>query len=401
MTIFDKRPRHRNRRPAIGLRPLSLTRRKEEKLAALGRAFIRGVIEPLDLRAPRETPISKIQILKNQWVTHLKIQKIPVFRGAFNGIERSLEKPRSGVFAPVVYVGLCFACSTHAGYSLRHSGEGRDIGSVGREFACSGPDGSDESCECRLPQGIMLPLFSTTVDLSRRIIQTRNEMATVAMDIEKARFNMIQQQIRSWNVLDPGVLALLDVVRREDFVPAEYKELAFADIEIPLKSGARPGQTLLAPCVEARMLQELAIKNTDKVLEIGAGSGYMAALLAAKAEFVYSVEIDPELVDQARHNLRKVGVANVSVDLGDASLGWDLYAPYDAIVVSGSMPTLPDTLLRQLKIGGRLVAVVGETPSMNAQRVRRTDENAFSSENLFETVLVPLVNAPRQNSFVF
>lgn len=226
-------------------------------------------------------------------------------------------------------------------------------------------------------------------------------MAAVAMNTEKARFNMIQQQIRPGGVLDPDVLVLLNEFKREDFVPAEYKELAFADIEIPLKNGVKPGQTLLAPRIEARLLQELAIKNTDKVLEIGAGSGYMAALLAAKAEFVYTVEIDPELVDQARRNLRQANVTNVSVDLGDASQGWDLYAPYDAIVVSGSLPVLPDTLLRQLKIGGRLIAVVGEAPSMEVQRVRRTDENAFSSENLFETVLVPLVNATRQKKFVF
>ena len=244
-------------------------------------------------------------------------------------------------------------------------------------------------------------LFSTTIDSSRRIIQTGNEVAAVAMNTEKARFNMIQQQIRPWEVLDPGVLALLSVVKREDFVPAKYRELAFADVEIPLKSGATRGQTMLAPRVEARMLQELAVKNTDKVLEIGTGSGYMAALLAAKAEFVYSVEIDPELVDQARRNLQKAGVVNVSVDLGDASRGWDLYAPYDVIVVSGSMPVLPEALLRQLKIGGRLVAIVGEAPSMEARLVRRTDEDAFSSENLFETVVAPLDNAPQQEKFVF
>jgi protein-L-isoaspartate(D-aspartate) O-methyltransferase len=226
-------------------------------------------------------------------------------------------------------------------------------------------------------------------------------MAAVAINTEKARFNMIQQQIRPWGVLNPDVLALLNVVRREDFVPAEHKELAFADIEIPLKTGAKPGQTLLAPRIEARLLQELAIKNTDKVLEIGAGSGYMAALLAAKAEFVYSVEIDPELVDQARRNLRQADVVNVSVDLGDAALGWDLYAPYDVIVVSGSLPALPDTLLRQLKIGGRLIAVVGEAPSMEVQLVRRADESTFNSESLFETVLAPLVNAPKQKKFVF
>ena len=226
-------------------------------------------------------------------------------------------------------------------------------------------------------------------------------MATVAINTEKARFNMIQQQIRPWMVLDPGVLALLSVVKREEFVPARYHDLAFADVEIPLKSNAQPGQTMLAPRIEARLLQELAIKNTDTVLEIGTGSGYMAALLAAKAEFVYSVEIDPELVDLARTNLRKAGVANVSVDLGDGVQGWDLYAPYDAIVVSASMPALPEGLLRQLKIGGRLVTIVGEEPVMEAQLVKRTDENAFSTVNLFETVVVPLVNAQHPDTFVF
>ena len=226
-------------------------------------------------------------------------------------------------------------------------------------------------------------------------------MAAVAINTEKARFNMIQQQIRPWMVLDPGVLALLSVVKREEFVPARYQDLAFADVEIPLKANAQPGQTMLAPRVEARLLQELSIKNTDTVLEIGTGSGYMAALLAAKAEFVYSVEIDPELVDLARTNLQKAGVANVSVDLGDGVLGWDLYAPYDAIVVSASMPVLPDVLLRQLKIGGRLVAIVGEEPVMEAQLVKRTDENAFSAVNLFETVVVPLVNAQHPDTFVF
>lgn len=226
-------------------------------------------------------------------------------------------------------------------------------------------------------------------------------MAAVAMNTEKARFNMIQQQIRPWDVLDPGVLALLNVVKREEFVPAEHKDLAFADVQIPLKADAKPGQAMFQPRVEARLLQELAIKNTDKVLEIGTGSGYMAALLAAKAEYVYSVEIDPELVDFARRNLLKAGVANVSVDLGDGALGWSLYAPYDVIVVSGSMPFLPEALLRQLKIGGRLVAIVGEEPTMEAQLVKRTDENDFSTVNLFETVVAPLSNAPQREKFVF
>jgi protein-L-isoaspartate(D-aspartate) O-methyltransferase len=226
-------------------------------------------------------------------------------------------------------------------------------------------------------------------------------MTVVAMNNEQARANMIQRQIRPRDVYDPSILALLDVVRREDFVPARCRELAFADLEIPLKEGGEPGQTMLAPSFEARMLQEAAVRNTDKVLEIGTGSGFMAALLAAKAEFVYTVEIDPDLVDFARRNLRQAGVANVSVDLGDASRGWHLYAPYDVIVVSGSMPELPETLLRQLKIDGRMMAIVGDAPLMEVQRIRRTGENAFSRENLFETVVASLDQVSRREPFVF
>jgi protein-L-isoaspartate(D-aspartate) O-methyltransferase len=224
-------------------------------------------------------------------------------------------------------------------------------------------------------------------------------MAAATMNIERARFNMIEQQIRPWNVLDPAVLNLLSVVKREEFVPAALRDLAFADLEIPLGSG--PGQTMLAPKIEARLLQEVGLKNTDTVLEIGTGSGYMAALLAAKAEFVYSVEIDPALVDVARKNLQQAGIVNVSVDLGDAGQGWSLYAPYDAIVLSGSTPALPDALLRQLKIGGRLVAVVGEAPAMQVQLVTRTDEDAFTTSVVFETVVAPLTNAMQLEKFVF
>ena len=224
-------------------------------------------------------------------------------------------------------------------------------------------------------------------------------MAAAAMNYEQARFNMIEQQIRPWNVLDPAVLKLLSVVRREDFVPAAQRDLAFADLEIPL--GAQPGQVMLAPKIEARMLQELGLKATDTVLEIGSGSGYMAALLAAKAEFVYSVEIDAALVAMARNNLQKAGVVNASVDIGDAAQGWPLYAPYDAIVVSASMPVLPEALLRQLKIGGRLVGIVGELPAMQVQLVTRSGDDAFSTSVVFETVAAPLVGAQQREKFVF
>ena len=225
-----------------------------------------------------------------------------------------------------------------------------------------------------------------------------NRVATT-ISIEEARFNMIEQQIRPWNVLEASVLALLAIVKREDFVPPACTDLAFADLELPL--GSAPGQTMLAPKLEARILQELAIRNTDSVLEIGTGSGYMAALLAAKAQTVYSVEIDAGLAESARANLQRAGVANVSVEVGDGARGWLAHAPYDVIVVSGSTPLLPDSLLQMLKIGGRLAAIVGEAPAMHLQLVTRTDKDAFNTVNVLETVTAPLVNACARGPFVF
>lgn len=226
-------------------------------------------------------------------------------------------------------------------------------------------------------------------------------MTTMAMNFEQARFNMIEQQVRPWDVLDPEVLALLSLVKREEFVPAAQRSLAFADLELPIGAGGAANQTMLAPKLEARLLQELRIRNTDVVLEIGAGSGYMAALLAAKAEYVYTVEIDPSLVELAKRNLQRAGMANVSVILGDGNGGLPGNAPYDAIVVSASLPFLPRALLDQLKVGGRLVAIVGEEPVMEAQLVTRTEENAFNTINLFETVVAPLNHAAQREQFVF
>ncbi|MBK5914904.1 protein-L-isoaspartate O-methyltransferase family protein [Rhodocyclus purpureus] len=217
------------------------------------------------------------------------------------------------------------------------------------------------------------------------------------MDFEQARFKMIEQQIRPWEVLDPTVLDLLSVVRREDFVPPALKTLAFADLELPIGQE----QTMLAPKLEARILQELGVRKTDVVLEVGTGSGYMAALLASKAEYVVSIEIAPELAQFAEQNLARAGIANVSVEVGDASRGWPEQAPYDVIVVSGSLPQLPDEFKRELKVGGRLVAIVGDAPAMKVQLVTRTDEDAWNTVNLFETVVTPLANAERQSAFVF
>ena len=216
-------------------------------------------------------------------------------------------------------------------------------------------------------------------------------------NMEQARFNMIEQQIRPWNVLDQDVLDLLSEVKREEFVPAAYTALAFADLEIPLGEGA----VMLAPKMEARLVQELAIKPSDKILEVGTGSGYMAALLAAKGEQVVSVEISPALAKTAKANLAKAGIRNVSVEVGDGIAGWAQGAPYDVIVVSGSLPELPQSLLKQLKVGGRLAAFVGDAPVMEAQIVTRTSETTFATLNLFETVVAPLQNAPAKDRFSF
>ncbi len=217
------------------------------------------------------------------------------------------------------------------------------------------------------------------------------------MNIEQARFNMIEQQIRPWEVLDPRVLDLLFVVKREDFVPAAQRNLAFADMELPLAAG----QLMLAPKMEARLLQELGIKKGDKVLEIGTGSGYMAALLAAHAEHVVTVESRPELAEQARANLERAGIANVTVEVGDGANGWAARGPYDAIVLSGAVAAIPASILKQLRVGGRLAAVVGTAPVMEAQLVTCTAEGVFNTVNLFETVIPSLDGFAAAESFSF
>ena len=221
------------------------------------------------------------------------------------------------------------------------------------------------------------------------------------MNIELARSNMVEQQIRPWEVLDQEVLDLLYVVRREEFVPAAYRELAFSDLEIPLRDNAGVGETMLQPKIEARILQEVAAKRGDKVLEVGTGSGYLAALLAHRARHVHSVEIEPELKSLAEANLRRAGVANATVELGDGARGWARHAPYDVIVLTGSTPVLPDSLPAQLAPGGRLFAVVGEPPVMSARLVTCVTERSFNTVDLFETVLAPLRNAVQRGKFVF
>lgn len=219
----------------------------------------------------------------------------------------------------------------------------------------------------------------------------------VNMDFEQARFNMIEQQIRPWDVLDPAVLGLLSQVKREEFVPEGSKLLAFTDVELPLANGS----TMLEPKVEARLLQEAGVKESDKVLEIGTGSGYMAALLASCASAVTSVEIDGAQLEIARQNLARAGIGNVNLVKGDGARGWSTGAPFDVIVVSASLPLLPPEMLQQLKVGGRLVAIVGEAPAMEAQLVTRTGDATFNTVNLFETLTAPLKNAVQREQFVF
>ncbi|SAK58905.1 protein-L-isoaspartate O-methyltransferase family protein [Caballeronia ptereochthonis] len=217
------------------------------------------------------------------------------------------------------------------------------------------------------------------------------------MNIEQARFNMIEQQIRPWEVLDQDVLNLLAIVKRENFVPAAYRNIAFADLEVPLPGGER----MLAPKIEARILQELAVHKAETVLEIGTGSGYMAALLAHRGRSVTTVEISPELAGFAKQNLSANGVTNVEVIVGDGALGWDQGAPYDVICVSGGLPVMPQEFLEQLKIGGRIAAFVGSAPVMKAQIITRVDEKQFRVSDVFETLVAPLRNAVHPSLFRF
>jgi protein-L-isoaspartate(D-aspartate) O-methyltransferase len=221
-------------------------------------------------------------------------------------------------------------------------------------------------------------------------------MATPDFDYEQARYNMVEQQIRPWAVLDQDVLDLLFAVRREEFVPREYRTLAFADFEIPLGNGAR----MWTPKMEARVLQELQLQPDERVLEIGTGSGYFTALLASSAAEVVSVEIDARLCEEARRKLAAHAFANVRVERGDGARGFGDEA-YDAIVLTGSTPILPDRFIEQLRPGGRLFAVVGEPPVMTARLTRWTGPGSRVDRDLFETVIQPLQNALVPDRFVF
>jgi protein-L-isoaspartate(D-aspartate) O-methyltransferase len=214
---------------------------------------------------------------------------------------------------------------------------------------------------------------------------------------ETARFNMIEQQIRTWDVLDPTVLQLLNDVPREHFVPAAYQGLAFADLEIPIGHG----QSMLSPKLEGRMLQALSIQPSDHVLHVGTGTGYLTALIAKLAKDVVSVEIEPALSTLAGSHLQQQGLQNVTLVVGDAAHGWAQNAPYDVIVFGASSPVEPAQVRQQLAIGGRMLIILGAAPVMRATLIQRISEHGFREDVLFETCIAPLVNATQAQSFQF
>lgn len=216
-------------------------------------------------------------------------------------------------------------------------------------------------------------------------------------NVEQARFNMIEQQIRPCDVLEGRILELLKHVRREQFVPAAMKELSFVDMEIPLGHGA----SMWMPKLEARVLQELHLSRKDKVLEIGSGSGYLTALLAALAGQVTSVEIVPELSAMAKQNLAATGRDNVTFEVGDAAQGWGNGATYDVIVLTASTPVLPEAFKKSLNVGGRLFAIVGDAPVMEAKLITRVAPDTFESVNIMEACVASLQNAAQPERFVF
>lgn len=214
--------------------------------------------------------------------------------------------------------------------------------------------------------------------------------------VEKARFNMVEQQIRTWDVLDQDVLDALFSVRREEFVPAAYRSLAFADLEIPLGDGEK----MWTPKMEARVLQELKLKRGDRVLEIGTGSAYFTALLASQGTHITTVDINPRFAAEARSKLARAGFAEIEIAVGDAARGWG-DDKYDAIALTGSTPLLAPGIVRQLQPGGRVFAVIGEPPVMAARVTQWVAEGSFTADDLFETVIDPLRNAPAPSRFSF
>jgi len=220
---------------------------------------------------------------------------------------------------------------------------------------------------------------------------------SMPQNLEQARFNMIEQQIRPWDVHAPEILELLNTLHREDFVPESQRAIAFVDMEVPLPGG----QVMLAPKYEARVMQELKVQKNEKVLEIGTGSGYMAALLAHQAQRVVSLEINPELAEFARGNLQRAGIHNVEVRVADGARTVQADGPFDVIVLSGSVAEVPPALLDQLKVGGRLFAIVGYEPVMRAHYITRSGDKTFETKTPWDTIAPRLQNFPEPSRFRF
>jgi len=217
------------------------------------------------------------------------------------------------------------------------------------------------------------------------------------MGLEQARFNMIEQQIRPWDVLDAEILGLMSRLPRDHFVDEIHRRLAYADTAIPLGMN----EYMMHPKVEARMLQALEVHPTDRILEVGTGSGYVTALLAKLGYHVRSVDIHAAFTELAGQRLKKLGIGNISLETGDASHGWTPDSLYDVVAITGSLPVLPESYKHILNRGGRLFVVLGQAPVMEATLIRRTGNNEWSSEGLFETYLPPLLNAETPDAFVF
>ncbi len=214
---------------------------------------------------------------------------------------------------------------------------------------------------------------------------------------EHARFNMIEQQIRPAEVLDPRVLSAINETPREAFVPEKYKNLAFSDINVDIGHG----QVMMKPIMEARLLQALDIQANEKVLEIGTGSGYLTALLAKLGGQVHSVEIEPELLNQAKTKLAAQGIENVTLTEGDASQDWAQGGTFDVIAITGSFPLMPEGFNQRLNVGGRMAVIVGQTPIMELLLITRTSENQWTTESLFETDFPELRNVEQPQAFIF
>ena len=220
------------------------------------------------------------------------------------------------------------------------------------------------------------------------------------MDFEKARFNMVEQQVRPWDVLNPRVLEVISEIPRENFTPDEYKNLAYVDTRIPLGSYQDQPCEMAKPIIDGRILQELDIQDEDLILEIGTGSGYLTACLAKLGRHVDSVDINENMTAMAEKNLQALAINNVNLSTGDASKTWEQKRNYDVIAISAAMKTIPNSYKKLLKTGGRMFVVTGEAPAMTANRVTRIDENKWTTEELFETSIEPMIQ-PVKQTFTF